>query len=367
MNTGSQQKCLILEPFSGGSHFQMVDLLRQCFDAQCLDILTLSGRKWPWRARTAALYFFQRIPEDSSYHTVFCSSVLNLAELVALCPKLGSSLKVIYFHENQLVYPIQRNDSCDFQFSYAQIVSCIIADRIVFNSKFNRDSFLSAIPSVLHRIPKDGRPCDVVSLIEVKCTVLHFPIVFPAIPTFQRSLEELHIVWPHRWEHDKNPELFFSVLRQLVADHCNFRLSVLGETYGEAPECFQTARDDLKEQIIHWGYVPDKTAYYNVLRSSHVVVSTARHEFFGVAMLEATYLGCWPLCPDALAYQEMYPPSCRYRTPAQLCKRLRYFCKHPRLAVDKRANLTIDFSQYSWSTLKNSYADLLGLSLRNEL
>ncbi|CDW53455.1 DUF3524 domain containing protein [Trichuris trichiura] len=239
MSSARQKKCLILEPFCSGSHSQMIDLFRNSFNANSMDILTLPGRKWPWRARTAALHFSQVIPDDCVYHTVFCSSVLNLAELVALRSSLSSALKVVYFHENQLVYPVQKNDSCDFQFSYAQIVSCIIADRVVFNSEYNCRSFLSAIPTVLRRIPKEGRPNNIAALIEVKCAVLYFPIVFPPLSTVRRSQNELHIVWPHRWEHDKDPELFFSVLRQLTTNQCNFCLSVLGETYGQTPGNFE--------------------------------------------------------------------------------------------------------------------------------
>lgn len=46
----------------------------------------------------------------------------------------------------------------------------------------------------------------------------------------------MHIVWNHRWEHDKNPEDFFSVLFELHTSHVSFSLSVLGESYGEVPE-----------------------------------------------------------------------------------------------------------------------------------
>jgi len=54
---------------------------------------------------------------------LFCSSVLNLAEFVALRPDLQSLKKIIYFHENQLVYPIRRQQLRDFQYGYNQILS----------------------------------------------------------------------------------------------------------------------------------------------------------------------------------------------------------------------------------------------------
>ncbi len=54
-----------------------------------------------------------------------------------------------------------------------------------------------------------------------------------------------------------------------------------------------------------------------------MAVSTARNEFFGLAMLEACYAGCKPLVPDRLAYPELYPAECRYASHDELVARLR--------------------------------------------
>lgn len=54
---------------------------------------------------------------------LFCSSVLNLCELVALRPDLAPLKKVLYFHENQLAYPVQKDQERDFQYGYNQILS----------------------------------------------------------------------------------------------------------------------------------------------------------------------------------------------------------------------------------------------------
>lgn len=49
-------------------------------------------------------------------------------------------------------------------------------------------------------------------------------------------------------------------------------------------EIFSVAKNRLSEHIVHWGYQESRDEYLNVLKNAHVVVSTAKHEFFGVAM-----------------------------------------------------------------------------------
>ena len=59
--------------------------------------------------------------------TLFASSVLNLSELVALRPDLAKLHKILYFHENQLVYPVRKQQERDFQHGYSQILSWSVA------------------------------------------------------------------------------------------------------------------------------------------------------------------------------------------------------------------------------------------------
>ncbi|TRZ01370.1 hypothetical protein DNTS_018418 [Danionella cerebrum] len=166
---------LLLEAFYGGSHKQLVDLLQEN-DNGCVSF-TLPAKKWHWRARTSALYFMQAIPASNSYRTLFTSSVLNLAELIALRPDLAPLKKVLYFHENQLIYPVRKSQERDFQYGYNQILSCLVADVVAFNSSFNMESFLSSISSFVKTMP-DHRPKDLEQLIRPKCCVLYFPICF---------------------------------------------------------------------------------------------------------------------------------------------------------------------------------------------
>ncbi|XP_072541359.1 tRNA-queuosine alpha-mannosyltransferase [Salminus brasiliensis] len=424
---------LLVEAFYGGSHKQLVDLLQERVD-DCVTY-TLPAKKWHWRARTAALYFMQAIPASPSYRVLFASSVLNLAELVALRPDLASLKKILYFHENQLIYPVRKSQERDFQYGYNQILSCLVADVVVFNSAFNMHSFLSSISTFMKTMP-DHRPKGLEQLIGPKCRVLHFPIQFADVTRFlpehklllrqsqtphssssssedspdlseitkasstasareppneppvkkQSKAQEpqqganvedterqpasrqcadqepekprpLHIVWPHRWEHDKDPQLFFQTLLKLSEQELNFEVSVLGETFTDVPDIFAEAKEQLVSHIRHWGFMPSKEDYLRVLCQADVVVSTAKHEFFGVAMLEAVHCGCYPLCPKALVYPEIFPGSYLYSTPEQLCKRLRGFCKHPQLV--RQHVVQVNTGAFSWDALGEEYRSLL--------
>jgi len=266
---------LLIEPFYGGSHKQLVDLLAK--EIPSCKLHSLPAKKWHWRMRTSALHFAQNIPFGTSYKILFASSVLNLAELVALRPDLARLKKVLYFHENQLIYPVRKQQDRDFQYGYNQILSCLVADDVVFNSSFNMESFLSSIDGFLKLMP-DYRPKELDEMIRPKCRVLYFPLketdhlsLIPGkdrivldnkipvkqttdeteadsnkkIPPAQKSSklemecsQPLHIVWAHRWEHDKGPDLFFHTLYHLADQGLQFKVSVLGERFSEVPGDF---------------------------------------------------------------------------------------------------------------------------------
>ncbi len=240
-----------------------------------------------------------------AWDAVFCSDMLNLAEFRGLAPPdVGRLPTVLYFHENQLTYPVREESERDYHFAFSNITSGLCADAVWFNTAFHRRTFLEAVPGFMRRMP-DHQPLQAAERIRKKASV-HSPFIALKPSARKRRSGPLHILWVARWEYDKAPERFFEALDRLERRGVRFDLSVLGGGGGRQPlPVFSWARKRFGRHIRHWGYQRTRKEYESVLRSVDVVVSTADHEFFGIGVLEAVRAGAFPLVPERLAYPEV--------------------------------------------------------------
>ncbi|MDQ6979404.1 MAG: glycosyltransferase [Mariprofundaceae bacterium] len=176
--------------------------------------------------------------------------------------------------------------------------------------------------------------------------------------TPQRDLNRpLSIVWNHRWEYDKAPERFFAALQLLQARGLDFRLHLLGQRFRQVPPVFDAMQARFATQALHWGPIEAHGDYLNTLRHSDVVVSSALHDFQGIAVLEATVCGCIPVVPDRLAYRELFPAHCRYAShPDDAPAEAVALADHLSAVTTQRAP---NLSDLSWNTLRSRYQALL--------
>ena len=65
---------------------------------------------------------------------------------------------------------------------------------------------------------------------------------------------------------------------------------------------------DHADRIEYAGRLP-RADYVKTLRRADWVLSTARHEFYGIAVAEALLAGCLPWLPDRLSYPELVPAT----------------------------------------------------------
>ncbi len=311
-------RILALEPYYGGSHKAFLDGWIQ--NSSCeWTVLKLPAYKWKWRMRHAAVSFSQQVnqlaAQGKQWDVIFCCDMLNLAEFLGLADEKFKKLpSVVYFHENQLTYPVQFESERDYQFAMTNFTTAITAGQVWFNSDFHRASFLSGLKDFLKKMP-DFQPLDEIERIERKSSV-HYPGIKAVAPRGQRAAGPIRILWAGRWEHDKNPEDFFEAMKRIKSEDVDFRLSVIGQSFRQRPDVFQWAKKFFKEHIDHWGYQEKNSDYQAALLEADVVVSTANHEFFGIGIVEAVAAGAWPMLPKRLSYPEILDLK---GTPANEC------------------------------------------------
>ncbi len=302
-------RLLVLDAYHDGSHAAFI----RGWSARSRhehDLLTLPGRHWKWRMRQGAIGFAATVGEryaaGERWDAVFATDMLDLATFAGLAPAAVAALpRIVYFHENQLTYPVRHHDVRDLHFAFTNITTCLAADAVVFNSGFHRDAFLAAVDELTAKMP-DHRPSAAASTIRARSSVVPPGIDPPPMTNPGRPREggPLRVLWPHRWEYDKDPKSFFEAIGAARRQGAQLRLLVVGKRFREAPPAFAAAAQEHADIIDQWGYVEDHAAYRRLLAGADVVVSTAIHEFFGIAVVEAVAAGAFPVVPPRLAYRE---------------------------------------------------------------
>ncbi|MCD6417090.1 MAG: DUF3524 domain-containing protein [Planctomycetes bacterium] len=358
-------RILALEPYYGGSHRAFLDGYREA-SRHRIELLTMPARKWKWRMRGAAITLSRDVQDRrGEFDLVFCSDYLDLATLRALSAEaVAGAPLVVYFHENQITYPLPPEERRDWQFAFTNLSACLAADLVLFNSRYHRDSFLAGARRLLEQMP-DFVPGWVPERIRDRSEVLPVGVELESIDRQRGAAAPregpLTILWNHRWEYDKGAERFFEVMMELDAQGRDFRLVVLGQSFRTAPPVFERALEALRPRVALWGYLESRAEYCRALLESDVVVSTALEEFFGISVVEAAYAGCAPLLPDGLSYPELLPAeyhhACLYGEKAELKEKLIRWIERPgeARALDLRGHMR----RFGWPGVAPRLDDLL--------
>jgi glycosyltransferase involved in cell wall biosynthesis len=356
----------LLEPYYGGSHKAWADGY-QAHSRHRVRLLTLPGRFWKWRMEGGAVTLARRaLALEEEADLIVASDMLNVPVFAALGgERLAQAPVALYFHENQLTYPLQPGEKRDLHYGFINVTSGLRADALFFNSAYHLDAFYDELPRLLKHFP-DYNELWTVERLSERSEVLPLGLDLarldahrPAQPRAGRPV----LVWNHRWEYDKDPGTFFRAVYELAAEGLDFRLILLGESFRNQPVEFLEARERLPERIAHFGYAEDQAQYARLLWQGDVIVSTALHEFFGAAVVEACYCHCFPILPDRLSYPELLPAAsheaCLYQDYDGLLARLR----HALLNVEetRSRSLRAEVARYDWSQMAPEYDRRLAL------
>jgi glycosyltransferase involved in cell wall biosynthesis len=379
-------KILLIEPYYTGSHQAWADGY-QAHSRHEIELLTLPGRFWKWRMQGGALTLARQALElDSQPDLILASDMLNLPVFLSLHDGLVakdltsadrarlSNLPVaFYFHENQLTYPLQPGEKRDLHYGFINFVSALRADAVFFNSAYHLDTFFDELPRLLKHFP-DYTELWAVDGLRTKSRVLPLGLdlsrfaghaLVGAAADQQADSRRPVILWNHRWEYDKDPETFFRAIYALAGEAADsgpdFGLIILGESFRNEPAEFLVARDRLAQHLLHFGYAQDRAAYARLLGQADIVVSTALHEFFGAAVVEACYCGCFPVLPRRLAYPELIPEEyharCLYEDFGGLLGRLRRALH--RVEETRAFSLQPHMARFDWTRMAPLYDEVL--------
>ena len=304
--------------------------------------------------------------------------MVDIATLKGLVPSLAATPTLVYFHENQFDYPVTDRAHSSVEPKITSIYTALAADRVLFNSQYNRETFLTAARQLLRKMP-DGVSGDVAGLIESKSAVLPVPIADEwfelgktrrqnqAVTKPDKSAPK-QILWNHRWEYDKGPDLLLAIVKQVVAQFPpgHFQWHIVGQQFRQVPKAFAEIKTLLERanMLGAWGY-QTKGDYCRLLGESDIVLSTALHDFQGLSVCEAVAAGCVPVLPARVAYPERFSASAQFAVAD---------CDIATQAANAVATLerqcdegkTEDLSALSFEQLKGQYQAQITQLLANE-
>ena len=365
---------ILLEAYDAGSHRRWRHGLLRAFPSWRFHVWTLPARHFSWRIRGNSLSWGVD-PEHreglqqaaSTADGLLVTSMVDLSALRGFLPELARLPTAVYFHENQFAYPARGPHAEDVHPRLLQIYTALCADKLLFNSAYNRDTFLQGARALLDRLP-DHVPPGLVDHMSQRAHLLPVPLeddLFerPMVP--RRVGGRPQLVWNHRWEYDKAPERLFRALELLrQRGGLEATVHVVGQQFRRQPPCFEEARRWLGPWLGRWGYVEQREEYLALLQGADIALSTALHDFQGLAVLEACALGCVPLVPDRLAYQEWFAPEHRYRSfpdaPEREARALAEALARRLEAIEEgRALEAPGVEEMRWSKMRRGYEEIL--------
>ncbi len=362
-------KILLIEPFFTGSHESWAKGYQQYSEHE-IQILSLPGRFWKWRMYGGAVELAAQCNalKDFQPDLLLTTDMLDVTTFIALTNKAYNRLPVaLYFHENQITYPwsstdpditLQRNN----QYGFINYTSALAADQVFFNSTYHLHSFIDALPSFLKQFP-DYKGIENIPLIKDKSQVLPLGIDLSRFNDYQQPSDNAIpiLLWNHRWEYDKNPDLFFKTLMQLKAEGISFQLVVVGDSYQKIPAVFKEAKKQLQEEIIQYGKVSSFQEYAEWLWKADILPVTNQQDFFGQSVVEAMYCNCHPILPQRLAYPMHIPPTHHadyfYHTEEAFYQMLKNAISN--FKTKRNPSVQSFVSHYDWRILATQYDAVL--------
>lgn len=246
------------------------------------------------RPDMAKLIAFQ--VKDFKPDLIITTNGYNLSELRSVLPGIPVLLR---FDENWLGL-LNHLTVTDLSFrsvrGYQMDIDCIeSADRILFNSEYQKLDMAHLLRDYALGSAGDIST-DTSELVETSVVIPRF--VRPS--NVEVSVRPGgHVLWNHRWSLEKGTDELLhldSLLRDANWD---------GQIFCTAPKPFWnkiTTESNLR--FVGW---LNRTDYDLLIKRCGMILSTSRHENYGISVIEGILSGCHPVLPKKQVYPELIP------------------------------------------------------------
>tara|TARA_B110000503_G_scaffold93836_2_gene141505 strand:+ start:921 stop:2063 length:1143 start_codon:yes stop_codon:yes gene_type:complete len=371
-------RILLLSAYDAQSHQYWREGLVAQFSKHDWIQLVLPGRYFSWRIRGNSMQWAlgDRATLDQPYDLIIATSMVDLASLKGFVPNLANIPSILYFHENQFVYPpSQANNKHHLDPKMVTLYGAIAADKLVFNSRYNQQSFIAGVKELLSQLP-EKMPVDVAQLLDEKSSVLPVPLKpldslniadasnqsYQTLWPKREYTSPLRLVWAARWEYDKGPQQLQLILRELRKRNVDFQLCLLGQQFRKQPIEFEEIKAEFGNNIVQFGYAESRHHYLSWLAEADMVLSTALHEFQGLAVLEAVQLGCIPILPNRLVYPELFNSTYFYKSSINRASleasSAADLIQHHAKLIDKGISVVPVIKNLEWPAMATAYKKL---------
>ncbi len=303
-------RVLLVEPHFGGSHRAWAEGYQR-HSAHEVSLAVHAGTNWRWRLRGGSVTLAEAaeawVAEHGVPDVVLASSPLDIAAFAGLTRLfLGAVPIVAYLHENQVTYPHPSAADTDTDVAWRTWTSLVAADHVVVNSRHHRQELADGLTRLVRHAP-DHPQAHLLDGVLEGIEVVPVGVELPE-PGPRRAGGTPRVIWNHRWDADKNPEVFVRAIERILADGSPVEVVLGGTDHWDGGQRRADAADRLGDAVVAVGPFDD-AAYRRHLASADIAVSVADHDYFGVAIVEAIAAGCVPVLPNRLAYPELIPDA----------------------------------------------------------
>ncbi len=343
----------LVNPWHRGSHRRWAEGYAAA-SGHAVRLVALEGAAWRWRLQAGAIPVAEALTDawraEGPPDVLLVSGMVDTAVLLGLLRPPPSTRVVVYQHESQVARP--RPDQPEARDAVlAQWRGWLAADEIWFATEWHRAEALRGLVRFAEAQP-GPEITRTIRMMAERTTIVPVGVDLEAFTPAVGDDGPPVVLWSHRWEPDKEPEVFAAAVDRLADDGVPFRLALAG-AFGDAggSPVFDHLLEHHGERIV--ASVPlDRDAYVSAVRSADVVVSTAAHEFFGVSVVEALAAGSVPVVPDRLSYPELLGEHAGLAYPDRgFGSALRAAVTDLAVARERSAGLAASMRRFDWAVV----------------